>query len=57
MEDDAERQALFDTLLARSYEIGKATEAASHLEIDAVIDPIETRRVLIQALAASRISG
>jgi acetyl-CoA carboxylase carboxyltransferase component len=52
--DDTERQALFDKLVARAYEIGKATEAASHLEIDAVIDPIDTRTVLIQALAASR---
>jgi acetyl-CoA carboxylase carboxyltransferase component len=57
IEDDTERTALFDTLLARSYEIGKATEAASHLEIDAVIDPIDTRQILIQALAASRMSG
>ena len=52
--DDTERQALFDKLVARAYAIGKATEAASHLEIDAVIDPIDTRTVLIQALAASR---
>jgi acetyl-CoA carboxylase carboxyltransferase component len=55
--DDDERQALFDKLLARAYQIGKATEAASHLEIDAVIDPIDTRRVLVQALAASRQPG
>ncbi len=48
--DTAERQALFDTLLARMYEVGRATEAASHLEIDAVIDPAETRPVLLRAL-------
>jgi acetyl-CoA carboxylase carboxyltransferase component len=51
------RQALFDRLLARLYEVGKATEAASHLEIDAVIDPIETRSVLIRALKSSDSSG
>ena len=51
------RQALFDRLLARLYEVGKATEAASHLEIDAVIDPIETRSVLIRALNSSDSSG
>ena len=48
-----ERDALFDKLVARMYEIGKATEAASHLEIDAVIDPIDTRSVIIRALAAA----
>ena len=47
------RDALFDKLVARMYEIGKATEAASHLEIDAVIDPSETRAVIIRALAAA----
>jgi acetyl-CoA carboxylase carboxyltransferase component len=51
--DPAEREALFDSLVAKSYEIGKATEAASHLEIDAVIDPVETRTVLVRALAAA----
>jgi acetyl-CoA carboxylase carboxyltransferase component len=52
--DEGERQALFDKLLARAYEIGRATEAASHLEIDAVIDPVDTRAVIVQALSASR---
>jgi acetyl-CoA carboxylase carboxyltransferase component len=31
------------------YEKGKAIEAAAHLEIDAVIDPSETRRVILKA--------
>lgn len=48
--DPAEREALFDELVARSYEVGKATEAATQLEIDAVIDPAETRAVLLRAL-------
>ena len=30
--------------------MGKATEAAAHLEIDAVIDPADTRAVIIRAL-------
>ena len=55
MEDPAERDQLFDELVGRMYEIGKATEAASHLEIDAVIDPADTRAVVLRALdAASR---
>jgi acetyl-CoA carboxylase carboxyltransferase component len=50
VEDPVEREALFDKLVASMYEHGRATEAAAHLEIDAVIDPADTRRVLIQAL-------
>ncbi|HEY7775228.1 MAG TPA: carboxyl transferase domain-containing protein, partial [Kineobactrum sp.] len=41
--DPAEREALFEQLVADLYEAGKATEAASFLEIDAVIDPVDTR--------------
>jgi len=48
--DPKERKALFDKLLARLYEVGRATEAAAHLEIDAVIDPVDTRSVLLRAL-------
>jgi hypothetical protein len=40
-------------LLARLYETGKAIEAASHLEIDAVIDPADTRVLLLRALDAA----
>jgi acetyl-CoA carboxylase carboxyltransferase component len=53
LEDPAEREALFDSLVARSYEAGKASEAAAHLEIDAVIDPVDTRATVLRALAAS----
>jgi acetyl-CoA carboxylase carboxyltransferase component len=44
------RQALFDRLLGELYDKGKALEAAAHLEIDAVIDPADTRDQLINAL-------
>lgn len=54
-ETDAEkRQVLFDSLLAQLYEKGKALEAAAHLEIDAVIDPVDTREQLINALSRTR---
>lgn len=53
LSDPAEREALFNQLVARAYEIGRATEAASHLEIDAVIDPVDTRAVLLRALAST----
>jgi acetyl-CoA carboxylase carboxyltransferase component len=48
--DPDERQQLFDKLLAELYDKGKALEAAAHLEIDAVIDPADTRDQLINAL-------
>ena len=56
VEDPAEREALFNQLVQRLYELGKATESAAALEIDAVIDPIDTRKVILQALAAARNS-
>jgi acetyl-CoA carboxylase carboxyltransferase component len=52
--DDATRQALYEKLLADAYARGEAVNMASHLEIDMVIDPAETRGVLAQALAATR---
>jgi acetyl-CoA carboxylase carboxyltransferase component len=51
--DDAARQALFDTLLAELYEKGRATEAASYLEIDAVIEPSETRAAIMSGLGGA----
>ncbi len=47
--DKEERETLFTQLLDQMYERGKATEAASHLEIDAVIDPADTRGVIVRA--------
>ncbi len=44
--DPKEQQALFDKLLADQYRRGQAEEVASVLEIDAVIDPLETRATL-----------
>jgi acetyl-CoA carboxylase carboxyltransferase component len=45
-----ERDARFEELLAKLYERGKATEAASFLELDSVIDPVNTRSVISRAL-------
>ncbi len=47
------REQLFQQLVTRLYELGKATEAASYLELDAVIDPADTRAVILRALAAA----
>jgi acetyl-CoA carboxylase carboxyltransferase component len=51
------RDALFKDLVAKSYEKGKAMNMASYLEIDAVIDPAETRRWLMRGLTAWSCSG
>ena len=48
--DETARQALFESLLADMYHKGRATEAASYLEIDAVIQPEETRAAITGAL-------
>ena len=52
--DPREREALFEQLLRKLYAQGKATESASFLEIDAVIDPADTRRTIVRALLAAR---
>ncbi|MEC4720873.1 carboxyl transferase domain-containing protein [Noviherbaspirillum sp. CPCC 100848] len=45
-----ERKAMFDRMVAQSYEQGKAINMASFLEIDDVIDPRESRRWLLRGL-------
>jgi len=44
LEDPGERRKLFDEMVARMYEHGKAISTASHFEIDDVIDPADSRR-------------
>jgi len=44
VEDPQEREALYNKLVAKLYERGKAINMASYLEIDAVIDPADTRQ-------------
>ncbi|WP_374471780.1 carboxyl transferase domain-containing protein [Phenylobacterium sp.] len=50
--DPAARQALFEKLVGKMYENGKALSVASVVEIDAVIDPAETRAWLLRGLKA-----
>jgi acetyl-CoA carboxylase carboxyltransferase component len=42
--------AMFDKLVALAYERGRASEIASAFEIDDIIDPADTRRVIVGAL-------
>jgi acetyl-CoA carboxylase carboxyltransferase component len=51
--DAAARQARFEELVAESYERGKALNVATVFEIDDVIDPADTRTVLIRALVSA----
>lgn len=48
--DPDERQRVFDAHVAELYEHGKAVNAAAALEIDAVIDPAESRSWVLAAL-------
>jgi acetyl/propionyl-CoA carboxylase alpha subunit/acetyl-CoA carboxylase carboxyltransferase component len=50
MTDPAERRSLYEEMVARMYEHGKAVNMASHFEIDDVIDPVDSRRLIMRAL-------
>jgi acetyl/propionyl-CoA carboxylase alpha subunit/acetyl-CoA carboxylase carboxyltransferase component len=50
VEDPEQRRELFDRMVARMYQHGKAINTASHFEIDDVIDPAESRRWILSAL-------
>jgi acetyl-CoA carboxylase carboxyltransferase component len=53
--EGVEREALFQRLLAQQYDNGSAIHMAETLEIDAVIDPADTRAWLVAGLQASRL--
>jgi acetyl-CoA carboxylase carboxyltransferase component len=53
IDDPAERQRTFEEMVDRMYEHGKAISAASHFEIDDVIDPADTRRWISTTFAAA----
>ena len=52
IEDPQEREALYHKLVAELYERGKAINMASYLEVDAVIDPADTRKWIMQGLTS-----
>ena len=47
----------FDELVAAAYERGKAINVATLFEIDDVIDPADTRKILTSALTAAERTG
>jgi acetyl-CoA carboxylase carboxyltransferase component len=53
VEDAAQREKLYQDLVEQLYQRGKALQIASYLEIDAVIDPAETRHWIIRGLKSA----
>ncbi|WP_011300016.1 acetyl-CoA carboxylase family protein [Cupriavidus necator] len=53
--DGPERKALFDQLVGQSYERGHAINTAAAVEIDAVIDPAQTRKWIAQGIASAEL--
>ncbi|OBF22867.1 carbamoyl-phosphate-synthetase [Mycobacterium kubicae] len=54
--DEAERQALFDRLVAAAYQHGKALRSATTFELDDVIDPADSRAWITRLPGAGRSS-
>jgi len=50
-----QREALYEQLVARQYDNGSALNMAATLEIDAVIDPAQTRDWLLRGLQSARV--
>jgi acetyl-CoA carboxylase carboxyltransferase component len=50
IEDPAAREQTFQSMVAFAYDRGKAINMASMLELDAVIDPVDTRNWILRGL-------
>ncbi|PNU18628.1 carbamoyl-phosphate synthase large subunit [Geothermobacter hydrogeniphilus] len=53
IDDPQEREKVFKAQVDKMYQEGRAINTASYLELDAVIDPMESRDWLIRGLAAT----
>jgi acetyl-CoA carboxylase carboxyltransferase component len=53
IDDGAERERTFQTMVEAAYQHGKALNSASHFEIDDVIDPADSRRWITTMLASA----
>ncbi|HEX5678620.1 MAG TPA: carboxyl transferase domain-containing protein [Alcanivorax sp.] len=56
-ETPEKRQALFSELVGKLYERGEALSMAAALEIDAVIDPSDSRAWVLRGLRAAPLAG
>ncbi len=50
IDDPQARDAMFRQMVDLAYDRGKAINMAEHFEIDAVIDPVDTRRWILSAI-------
>lgn len=50
IEDPEARETMFQEMVGKLYERGKAVNMAAHFEIDAVIDPVDSRRWILSAI-------
>jgi acetyl-CoA carboxylase carboxyltransferase component len=57
IENPDERQKTFEAMVAAAYEHGKALNMASQFEIDDVIDPAESRALIVNTLRSVPASG
>ncbi len=55
--DGPERRALYERLVAQAYERGHAITTAAAVEIDAVIDPAQTRTWIAKGIASAALRG
>ena len=55
IEDPDERTALYDEMVERMYERGKAVNTASTFELDDVIDPKDSRKWIMSALRSAPV--
>ena len=53
IEDPAQREQAYQNMVAMAYDMGKATNMAAQFEIDAVIDPVDSRKWIMNALRAA----
>ncbi len=50
IEDPEARETMFQEMVGKLYERGKAVNMAAHFEIDAVIDPVDSRPWILSAI-------
>jgi acetyl-CoA carboxylase carboxyltransferase component len=55
IDDPAERERVFNEMVDRMYEHGRAVSSASYFEIDDVIDPADSRRWISAAFGAAPV--
>jgi acetyl-CoA carboxylase carboxyltransferase component len=53
VDDPEERTALYESMVERAYEHGKAVNTASYFELDDVIDPAQSRRWILNCLRSA----